>query len=597
MKLRLSNFTARKEGWALLVVLSLSATALLLMASVVSWSNENSAVVARNNETFATAYAAEAATEKVLAQVVQDYQDYGEGLVFTKTASYSSMLPTATDNSYWTNYQFSGGTTNNSVIVTRAISNSSTILGTPYSGLVAVGATYEIIANAQNLHSQYGIVSTVGQKLILSQIPIFQFAIFYNDFMELDPGANMNVTGLVHGNTNINIGPNTGATLTFSNNVSATGTIIFGSNVFNSSSSGKGATNFIVAPTTGALSLNLPVGTNISGTNASGVDAILQVPPAGEAASSSIGTNRLFNQADLIVLISNGNQITVTSGVGINNQATVISNSQWSLFLSTNGTFYNGREGLNVNPVNLNVGALRQWSATNTVLRPVLAAAPSRSSATADVQSVFLADMRTGLSNVEPGIVLTNGAALPSNGLSVVSPDPIYVAGNWNVTTNVNSSGVPINLTTDSYVVSNTLPSAIYTDAITILSPNWSPLNSSNSIGNRIATDDTVNAAILTGNVPSTTGSYSGGVENFQRLLENWSGVNLYCNGSMVEMFTSQIGKAAWPGTGVVYNPPARDWAFDTNFLNPAQLPPLTPKVLYIQRVNWSTLPPYTTQF
>jgi hypothetical protein len=165
------------------------------------------------------------------------------------------------------------------------------------------------------------------------------------------------------------------------------------------------------------------------------------------------------------------------------------------------------------------------------------------------------------------------------------------------VTTNVNSSGVPINLTTDSYVVSNTLPSAIYTDAITILSPNWSPLNSSNSIGNRIATDDTVNAAILTGNVPSTTGSYSGGVENFLRLLENWSGVNLYCNGSMVEMFTSQIGKAAWPGTGVVYNPPARDWAFDTNFLNPAQLPPLTPKVLYIQRVNWSTLPPYTTQF
>jgi hypothetical protein len=596
MNLRLSNSKARKEGWALLVVLSLAATGLLLMASLVSWSNENSAVVARNNETFATAYAAEAATEKVLAQVIQDDQDYGEGLVFSKTSNYSAMLPTASDNSYWTNYQFSGGTTSNSIIVTRVISNSSTVLGTPYSGLTAIGATYEIIANAQNIHSVYGIVSTVGQKVILSQIPIFQFAIFYNNFMEFDPGANMNVIGLVHGNTNINFAPNTGATLTFSNNVSYTGSMILGSNIYNPGNTGYGSTVFITPATAGAVPLNLPVGTNVSGTNTAGVDAILQVPPAGEAPTSTIGTNRLYNQADLIVLISNGNQITVTSGVEINDQATVISNNQWSLFLSTNGTFYNGREGLPIYPVNLNVGALRQWSATNTVLRPVLADAPSRSSATADVQSVFLADMRTGLS-AEPGIVLSNGAALPSNGLSIVSPDPVYVVGNWNVTTNVNSSGVPINLTTDSYSVSNTLPSAIYTDAITILSPAWTPLNSSNGIGNRVATDDTVNAAILTGNVPSTTSNYSGGVENFLRLLEDWSGVDLYYNGSMVQMFTSQIGKAPWPGTGVVYNPPTRDWAFDNNFLNPSQLPPLTPKVLYLQRAAWTTLPPHTTQF
>ena len=131
MKLRLSNSKARKEGWALLVVMSLAATALLLMASVVSWSNENSTVVARNNETFATAYAAEAATEKVLSQVIQDDQRYGEGLVFSKTATYRTMIPTASDNSCWTNYQFSGGTTLNSLIVTRIASNTTNVLGTP----------------------------------------------------------------------------------------------------------------------------------------------------------------------------------------------------------------------------------------------------------------------------------------------------------------------------------------------------------------------------------------------------------------------------------------------------------------------------------
>ncbi len=42
-------------------------------------------------------------------------------------------------------------------------------------------------------------------------------------------------------------------------------------------------------------------------------------------------------------------------------------------------------------------------------------------------------------------------------------------------------------------------------------------------------------------------------------------------------MFDSQIANAPWPGTGVVYNPPVRHWSFDTNFLNPAKLPPLTP--------------------
>jgi hypothetical protein len=114
-------------------------------------------------------------------------------------------------------------------------------------------------------------------------------------------------------------------------------------------------------------------------------------------------------------------------------------------------------------------------------------------------------------------------------------------------------------------------------------------------IGSRSATTDTVNAAFLTGNVPSNDINYSGGVENFPRFLENWSGYNFYYNGSMVEMFPSQIANSPWPGTGSVYNPPTRDWTFDSNFSNPAEIPPLTPKVIYIQRSQWSMLSPGTT--
>jgi hypothetical protein len=191
----------------------------------------------------------------------------------------------------------------------------------------------------------------------------------------------------------------------------------------------------------------------------------------------------------------------------------------------------------------------------------------------------------------EPGIVLTNGGQLPPNGLSVVTPDPAYIAGNWNVT---NSLGQGM---TQTYNVSDTLPSAIFSDAITILSPAWNPNNSAAALSSRTAAPDTVNAALLTGIVASNHAYYSGGVENFLRLQENWSGVNLYYNGSMVEMFTSQIANYPWPGTGTVYNPPTRDWAYDTNFNNPSQLPPLTPKVLYLNRARWATLPPGSTWF
>jgi hypothetical protein len=718
MKITPATHRTRKEGWAILVVMSLAATALLVLASVMTWANENSTVTARSTETFATTYAAESATEKVLSAMVQDDQNYGEGLILTKAAagSYSSLIPTASDSPYWTNYQFSGGTTNNTVIVTCLNTSTTNVLGPPYSGLQSVGASYEIIANAQNTSSMYKIPATVGQQIVFGQIPIFQFAVFYNDTMEIDPGANMTINGMVHGNTNIYVDPNSGVTLTFSYDISATGTLLNSENPLDPSSrNGPGTINYDGSHLADVMSLNLPVGTNTAGNTTNvgaSVDAILQVPPAGESPNSSIGTNRLYNQVDMIISISNNNVITVTSGVNVNNAATVISNNQWASFVNTNGSFYNMRDGTQVDPLDINIGALRQWSATNTVLRPLLASL--RGSSDADVQSIFVVDQRflsnyvvttnislttnttttttssypslgtylppvttnttettsssfpsnntyvppiletnltstttsthpssgtyvgsittngsgsgrtytynlitgyiyngitgytyahiTGTSTNytyttnlveygEPGIVLTNGGQLPSNGLSVVTPDPAYIVGNWNCTNN-NGQGM-----VQTYNVSDTLPSAVYADAVTILSSAWNPNNSTNALSSRVASADTVNAALLTGIVPSNNSYYSGGVENFVRLQENWQNVNLYYNGSMVEMFTSQIANYPWPGTGVVYNPPTRDWAFDTNFSNPSQLPPLTPRVIYLNRARWATLPPGSTSF
>jgi hypothetical protein len=176
-------------------------------------------------------------------------------------------------------------------------------------------------------------------------------------------------------------------------------------------------------------------------------------------------------------------------------------------------------------------------------------------------------------------------------GLGVATPDPVYIVGNYNVSTN----GTPANLGT--FNTTQTRPAAVYSDAVTILSPNWNPQNSSNSISSRTAANDTVNAALLTGNVPSDGNYYSGGVENFPRFLENWSGCTFTYNGSMVCMFNSQVAIAPWPGTGTVYNPPTRNWAFDLNFNNPAKQPPMMPFVISVNRGAWTFLRTNTVSF
>ncbi len=780
MKIKISKSTRCESGWALLVVMSLAAAALLLVASVLTWANENAAVTARNSEYFTTAYAAESATEKVLSAMVQDDQNYGVGLVYAKTAAstYNTLVPNTADSSYWANYHFGSGSSASSgaVIVQCVSTNVTNYAGPPYSGLQYVGSDFEVIASASNATSMYGIPATVGQEVVFGQIPIFQFAIFYNDTMELGPGANMVVNGTVHGNTNIYVDPGSSVSLSFSNDVSATGTLNQTWNPLNPTpNSPVGTINYGGNHLADVNPLTLPVGTNTSsnGSNTSGsVYAIIQTPPAGESPNSEVGTNRLYNQVDLIITVSNNNAITVTSGVAVNGEATVISNGDWSKFVNTSGSFYNMRDGATVDPVNIDVGQLAQWSNTNATLRPLLAGL--RGTAAASVDSIYVADQRfmsnavvttntsyttntsmattsyypeagtylppvatnaavttsatypaagtflppiqttnlvattstnspaagtysgtvtnnsTNYSNVatppspgqftgsittnttqtttsylpgagtytgtistngfggrrrytynlitgytysftsysyaaiggyiyngitgytypavagvstnytyatnyiqyaEPGVVLTNGGMLPTNGLSVVTPDPAYIVGNWNVT---NSSGQGM---LQTYDVADSLPSAVYADAITILSSAWNPNNSASGINSRNAAPDTVNAAILTGNVPSNGSYYSGGVENFVRFQENWSGVKFYYNGSMVEMFPSRVANSPWPGTGTVYNPPNRYWSYDTNFNNPSQLPPLVPRVTYLNRVRWFSLTNGATVF
>jgi len=142
-------------------------------------------------------------------------------------------------------------------------------------------------------------------------------------------------------------------------------------------------------------------------------------------------------------------------------------------------------------------------------------------------------------------------------------------------------------------------PASLVGDAITVLSTAWNDANGNTSLSSRAASSTTVNAAFLSGIVPtgiySSVKQYSGGVENFPRFLEDWSGDTLTYNGSMVVMFYSQIATGLWRGTGGtydIYNPPNRAWAFDINFMNSLKLPPGTPSARALIRLSYAFVAP-----
>jgi hypothetical protein len=206
------------------------------------------------------------------------------------------------------------------------------------------------------------------------------------------------------------------------------------------------------------------------------------------------------------------------------------------------------------------------------------------------VSTIYIGDQRTFSSSYESGVRITNGLTLPPNGLTIATPAPLYVEGDYNV----GPGGRGTTNTTGS------LPASLICDAITVLSTNWHDGNSSSSLSSRIAGDTTVNAAFLAGIVASTATADSGGVENYPRFLEDWSNRTLTYNGSMVCMFYSQVATGPWQFPAVSggpdhYNPPTRVWALDQNFAYKDKLPPGTPSLLVLIRANWRNPVSFTT--
>jgi hypothetical protein len=583
MKTTFTTQRPNQTGSALMLAMIMSAIALAILAGVMTWAATSNRLTHRSIQYTRSVAAAEAATEKVESQITRDFLSSGEPLVNLNLNIYRQIVPLPSDSSYWNTWEFNDGNGNlNQTYVQRVPGTSYIVLDAPYTGLKGYVSTYTVVSHARDTASLQDVTAGVLQKLQLAGIPIFQFGMYSSGDMEISCGQPFDITGHVHSNGILYVEPDN--SMTFESGVTAVDGIFFHRDPLDGRGTPPGtpaggvvyAQTNLVDPHVQALTL--PIGTT---NTPEAIREIIEPPPPGEDPNSPRGLLRYYNQCDMLLVVSDTG-ISASSG-GFNNFSTRnIPTNELALFVSTANSFWDAREGKTVLPIDIDIGSLATWSQTNSSLRPVLIVANLSSSYV--MNSIYVVDTRTLPGTSLGAVRVVNGTNLPPNGLTVATGRPLYVWGDYN--TDVATKGTPNTSTTH--------PASLVADAITILSDAWQDTYGTSL---HVAAATTVNAAFLTGVVNTTLGQYSGGMENFPRFLETWTGIPFTYNGSMVKMFPSLYATNVWEGINYAnhyYDPPVRIWAYDVNFDDPTKLPPHTPQLQKVIRGQWATVPPGT---
>lgn len=416
------------------------------------------------------------------------------------------------------------------------------------------------------------------------------FAMFYVDDLELQPTLAFTMDGPIHTNGNLYIGTSNFGT---TNRLEYAGEYVNGFSPNDTSHSNPTAPNLVADMPPYQVSPYLPFGWNLNldGTsnNNKSYHELIERPVTG--ITDPLSEIRLYKQAGYRILVDATNTITMTAKDG-----STPTTAEWNEILTaltTNDAIQDFREGTYVRLVTVNIyelvdklNKLPSWNGVVYISDTSGKTVDNAGNVTNAGTAVNVTIGTNTVSTLKRGIRFKNGATLPTGGLTIVSENPIYIKGDFNTGVNPPSnSGTYTD--PDSYVRRN---AAIVGDAVTILSNAWLDSNSTGGLNSRIASNTTVNAAIVAGNTPSDGTNYSGGGENFIRFLEDWNkagGAHFTYYGSMVQLYKSQQGTGVWqaPG-GNTYKSPWRHWYYDKNFGNGT--PPGNLQVAaYLQQQRW----------
>lgn len=422
-------------------------------------------------------------------------------------------------------------------------------------------------------------------------VPLFQFAAFYNKDLEILPGPTMTLSGPVHTNGDLWLYCNS-ATLTISGQVTTAGDLW------------RGRKDASVTPNCNNQPVNIydplnprtliptcPSRTMATNAQIAPYNNMIQtrvqpVTVPGPEVFDPLPGRVYWDKADLRVVL-NVNNATPPALVSIQVRKAddTLDNPATTTLLGCAGsiagkavgstTINNFREAKVIRLLDMDVRATLEclrasnWFGTGKLLSDNtegglvfhLTVRGPNSAAAANAYGVRLQNAQQ--------IRSTNAGANPL-GFTVVSDQAAYVKGDLNSV--------------------NKIPVAVMADSLNLLSNAWVDANSAAGIGSRVASNTTYNSAFLagtdsTGGIEGSggiNGYYNGGLENYPRLHEDWSGRTMVYRGSFVSLGRALHVNGRW--TAQSYSPPSRDWNYDTSFNNAANLPPITPRFVYLKQ-------------
>ncbi len=532
-----------ERGIALIITLMIMLMLTIIGIGIVTSTSDEVNIAGNELNEMRAFYAAEAGLEKATAQIQTHYESTG-------IPPTSFPAETLSINEVTVGY---------STIAETPI--TTTITKTALAGLKAFARPHFIQSTAYD--SSHSCAVTLEQHFEVSFVPIFQFAVFYENDLEIAPGPAMVINGRIHTNKNLYIQANT--SLQVNSYTTAYGDIYHGRKPGSGLGTDNGDVQIMGAD--GAYHSMKDGGDWLDANDAHWFDTA-STRWGGRVQDAAFGLEQLrlplTNPNDSAYALvqresfGGGNNdsfekkatFKIIDGVAYYNPGSGWVDVTAPLVASgalVETTFYDKREESNVTVYDLDMSKFK--SSTY---------APSNG-------IVYISDHRSGLRGAR--IYNAEDIGMP---LTIASDNPIYTKGDINT--------------------KNKVPMAILTDALTVLSDMWSddPAKAaSNDKTLRQAKATEANFCYITGNreTGEGTSAYNGGLENLPRFLEDWSGKTFTYKGSIVNLWHSQMAVGDWSGS--YYTPPNRDWTFDPDLNDPANMPPGTPMVRAFIRWGW----------
>jgi hypothetical protein len=592
-----SKRNERRSGGALVTVLLMLVVASVIMLSYLFYSQHSARATMRMIDYQKAQIAAESGLEygiMKLKEVILNNQ-----LTLTRYQLQSILSQIAPPSSIGP-YQF---ITPHGDQAFEISAKTEVIAGVITNGSACLGSDgeYEFFTvTAGALNPATGVGAVLQRRLQGVGLCLVRYAVFYEDDLEMNPGAPMTIAGPVHCNANIYAAPD-GSTLSCDDRVTAVGDIFrcrkdrtgnIGS-VYVNKTNGNAVAMTLDSSNANWMIESLRLWDGRVRTKAHGVqrlrppisavddphDLIERPLSGGQTLTENekfankaclyirVNTNGIFSALDCYTNVTSFFTNAVLLETGIFGSRPLYAKDTNGLYcFTTNGaydagtnTFYDAREKVQMLPIDIYVNILTQCFPQ--VTRTNYSIPQGRG-------VVYVTrDDPDGVSNgVMPCLRIRNGFELPQGGLTFASDLPVYIEGDYNATTNPR-------------------PSLVTGDAVTLLSRNWQDAKSSFSLNQREAISTTYKVVIMTGNTKTTWGGYNGGLENVLRFVEDWSGKTNTFRGSIIDLWRSEVAHAAWTNTGIYYNAPDRNWGYDTMYR--AVAPPGMTRVFGLEAIEW----------